>query len=801
MKSLLVGGALCFVSPLQALPRTDHAAQALAGAVEKYCYECHGVLDIRGDLNLERDFSLPEDSAVWEKVVRKLRMRAMPPPGGPRPSDKEYRSMVAFLESRLDQSAHTHPDFGRPLLRRLNRTEYANVIHDLLALDVNVEDSLPPDDTAFGFDNNASVLTLSPALLEGYLSAADRISSLALGDMETQAAQTSYRVKLDLSQDQHIEGLPFGTVGGMKFEHNFPLDGEYELSANMLRTNLEFMRGVERPHQLEMSIDGVRVFLGTVGGTDDLALMRNPTNGSDQIDSRLRVRVPVKAGAHEVVFTFLQKRASSTGRLQGFARSSVDTFESIGRPHLEMATIKGPFNPSGPGNTVSRTKVLTCLPAPGSAKSEEMACARKILGGLATRAFRRPLTDADMAPLLEFYERGRAKGSFETGIQMGLRRILASPTFVFRPEADPDDLAPGAVHRVSDLELASRLSFFLWSSVPDDELIALAVAGELHKPEVLRKQARRLLDDPRSERLVENFTGQWLRLRNLKAARPNSADFPNFDDNLRTGFRRETELLFASVLNENRSVLDLLRADYTFVNERLARHYGIPGIYGSQFRRVPVTDKARLGILGHGSILTVTSHPDRTSPVVRGKWVLENLLGAPPPPPPPDIPALPENGEAELPKTLRARLELHRVNPVCANCHAVMDPIGFAMDNFDAVGTWRTEDAGLPIDATGVLVDGTKLDGVVSLRNSLLGSPEVFLSTVTEKLMVYALGRGTAPSDMAAVRTILRDSASGDYKLRSLILGIVESAPFQMKVKVRAEEQIQAKAEEASVGG
>jgi hypothetical protein len=468
-----------------------------------------------------------------------------------------------------------------------------------------------------------------------------------------------------------------------------------------------------------------------------------------------------------------------------------------------MVKIKGPFNPSGPGKTASRSRVLTCVPAANSGKSEQLACARQILGTLAARAYRRPVTEEDMAPLLEFYERGRNKGSFETGIQMGLRRILASPTFIFRPEGDADGVAPGVVHRVSDLELASRLSFFLWSSIPDDKLIDLAVAGDLHKPEVLREQARRMLDDPKSERLVENFTGQWLRLRNLKLARPNSADFPNFDDNLRTGFRRETELLFASVLQENRSVLDLLRADYTFVNERLAKHYGIPGIYGSQFRRVPITDKARLGILGQGSILTVTSHADRTSPVVRGKWVLENLLGAPPPPPPPDVPALPENGDTALPKTLRARLELHRANPVCASCHSVMDPIGFAMDNFDAVGTWRTADAGQPINAHGTLLDGTEVDGVVSLRNALLKRPEVFISTVTEKLMIYALGRGIAPSDMAAVRYILRDTAAGDYKLKSLILGIVESAPFQMKGK--SEEavplQMTGKSEAASVGG
>jgi len=801
VRYLLVAAVFSCVAPAQAQPPADQDMHAFSSTLEKYCYDCHNVVDISGDLYLDRDFSLPQDADIWEKVVRKLRMRAMPPRGRPRPSEEQYRSVIAFLESRLDQSAQSHPDFGRPLLHRLNRTEYANVIHDLLALDVNVEDSLPPDDSAFGFDNNAGVLTLSPALLEGYLSAADQISSLALGDMETQPAQTNYRVRLDLSQDQHIEGLPFGTVGGMKFEHIFPLDGEYELSAHLMRSNLEFMRGVERPHQVEMSIDGVRVFLGTVGGPADLAAQRNPTTGSDAIDARLKVRVPVKAGAHDVVVTFVQERASGTERLHGFVRSSVDTLESVGRPHLDTVSVKGPYKPSGPGETASRSKVLICRPPEHSGKPEELACARQILSSLATRAYRRPVTEEDMAPLLEFYERGRKKGSFEAGIQMGLRRMLASPTFVFRPETDPDGVAPGGVHRVSDLELASRLSFFLWSSIPDDELLRLAVAGDLHKPEVLRAQALRMLDDPKSERLVENFAGQWLRLRNLKLARPNSATFPNFDDNLRTGFRRETELLFASVLNENRSVLDLLRADYTFVDERLAKHYGIPGVYGSQFRRVSITDKARFGILGQGSILTVTSHADRTSPVVRGKWVLENLLGAPPPPPPPNVPALPDNGNAELPKTLRARLELHRRSPVCAGCHAVMDPIGFSLDNFDAVGVWRTEDAGQPIDAHGTLVDGTEVDGVVSLRNYLLKRPEVFVGTVTEKLLIYALGRGTAPGDMVAIRQILRDTAGGEYKLKSLILGIVESASFQMKVKAEEAKVKPAEVLEAARGG
>lgn len=780
---LLAGLGLCLAARAQAQQSTDADVHSSLRIIEQYCFECHGLFDTRADLNLERNFSLPEDAVIWEKVVRKLSIRAMPPNGQPRPSEEEYKATIAFLENQLDASALEHPDFGPPQLRRLNRTEYGYAVLDLLGLHVPVEDLLPPDDSAFGFDNNASVLSLSPVLLERYLAAADQISSLALGDMSVQPAATNYRVRLDSSQDQHIEGLPFGTVGGIKFEHVFPLDGEYELSANLLRTNLEYMRGIEMPHQIEMSIDGERVFLGTVGGPEDLGLMINPTDGSDAIDARLKVRVPVKAGAHEVVVAFIQKRAAGTGRLKSFQRSSVDTFESVGRPHLEMVTVKGPFDPSGPGQTASRQKVLTCLPSQNAEQAEELRCAREIIGNLAKRAYRRPVHEEDMLPLMDFYEQGRRKGSFESGIQMAVRRILTSPAFIFRPETSPDDLAPGTLHRISDLELASRLSFFLWSSLPDDELIDLAAAGELHEPQVLRAQALRMLDDPKANRFVENFAGQWLQLRNLKNARPNSEDFPNFDDNLRTGFRRETELLFASVLEEERSVLDLLRADYTFLNERLAKHYGVPGVYGSHFRRVPVTDEARLGILGHGSVLTVTSHADRTSPVVRGKWILENLMGAPPPPPPPDVPALSDNSEGETPKTLRARLEMHRENPVCASCHAVMDPLGFALDNFDAVGTWRTQDAGQPINASGILVDGSPVDGVITLRRALLKRPEVFVSTVTEKLLIYALGRGISPSDAAVVRSIVRETAAEDYKLKSLILGVIESASFQMKVK------------------
>ena len=751
--------------------------------INKYCTGCHNQRARVAGLVLNTA-TVSSDPATWEKVVRKLRMRTMPPAGVPRPDDATYSQTAAWLETRLDQAAAANPNPGQPLLHRLNRTEYANAIHDLLDLNVYATALLPPDDSAFGFDNIADVLGVSPVLLERYLSAADRISSLAVGDPETEPGSDTYRARQDLSQDQHIEGLPLGTVGGLAVEHTFPLDAEYEFRLSLFRNNLEIMRGIERPHQIELSIDGERVFLRPVGGPEDLARMRNPTDGSDAIDARFRIRIPVKAGPHKVAATFLQKRGVGTARLQGFVRSSVDTFEATGRPHLEAITIMGPYQATGAGDTPSRKRIFTCRPAAVSHEAaEETRCARQILEPLARRAYRRPVNDADMRPLFDFFQQGRAKRDFESGIQFGLRRMLASPAFVFRAETSPDSVKPGALHPIEPIELASRLSFFLWSSIPDEELIAVAASGQLGHPDVLEKQVRRMLADPRAERFVSNFAGQWLQLRNLRNARPNSADFPDFDDNLRQGFRRETELFFASILQEDRSVLDLLRADYTFLNERLARHYGVPGIYGSNFRRVAVTEDARRGFLGQGSILTVTSHADRTSPVVRGKWILENLLGAPPPPPPPEVPPLPENTEDAPPRTLRARVELHRENAVCASCHKVMDPIGFALENFDATGAWRAEEFGAPINATGQLADGTNVDGVVSLRNAILARPEVFAGTVTEKLMIYALGRGLNSYDMPAVRAIVRDAASHNFRLSSIIMGVTRSVPFQMRKK------------------
>jgi hypothetical protein len=711
---------------------------------------------------------------VWEKVVRKLRADAMPPAGAPRPDEATSEQLRAWLEGRLDAAAVAAPNPGRPLLHRLNRAEYANAIRDLLALDVDASSLLPPDDSSYGFDNVADVLGVSPVLLERYLTAANRVSALAVGEPGIAPGSEVYRARQDLSQDQHIDGLPLGTIGGMQARHTFPLDAEYVLQIRLFRTNLNAIRGTEFPHQLEVTVDGERVFFDTVGGAvDATAVFANPTNASDAIDARLKARVRIKAGPHLVSVAFLRDITEGTRRLQPFVRSSADTYDITGRPHVNSINIAGPYNATGPGDTPSRRRIFTCR--------GEGGCAQQIVATLARRAFRRPVADADLQPLMRFYQDGRREGGFERGIQFALERILASPEFVFRAEPDPPQAAPGSVYRVGDLALASRLSFFLWSSIPDDELLTVASQGKLTREENVDREVRRMLADPRSDALVKNFAGQWLQLRNLNSAQPNSTEFPDFDDNLRQSFRRETELLFETVMRENRSVLELLTADFTYVNERLARHYGMPNVYGSQLRRVPVTDSARRGILGHGSILTVTSHADRTSPVVRGKWILENLLGVPPPPPLPGV-ALKEEGDGAAAQTMRERMERHRADPQCASCHRLMDPLGFALENFDAVGAWRTKEAGKPIDTAGQLVSGAKVDGVVALREALLKRPEVFVSTMTEKLFVYALGRGLDATDMPAVRTIVRNASAGGYRFSSLVLGITRSAPFRMRV-------------------
>jgi hypothetical protein len=713
-------------------------------------------------------------------VVLKLRTGAMPPAGMPRPDAAAAQGFASSIETRLDSAAPAKPYAGRALLHRMNRAEYANAIRDLLALDVDAAALLPPDDSAYGFDNVSDVLGLSPSLQERYLSAAASISALALGDPNVKAASATFRIRQDLSQNQHIEGLPLGTVGGILAHYNFPLDGDYEFQAKLYRTNLNIMRGLEFAHQVEFTVGGQRILLANIGGTADLASMfEKPTETGDAVDARLRARVKVKAGPGDVTAAFLEgPEVQRPERLQAFQRSSTDNFDWSGWPHIQTLSITGPFNATGPGDTPSRRRIFVCRPAK---TAEDSACARKILVALACRAYRQLVSDTDLTRILSFYETGRRDGGFEAGIELALERILASPKFVLRVEKDPPNATPGSVYRVSDLDLASRLSFFLWSSIPDDELLTVASTGKLHDPAVLREQTLRMLRDPKSHALVSNFAGQWLHLRNVRNVLPNSDEFPDFDDNLRQAFQRETELFFESILNEDRSAIDLLTADYTFLNERLARHYGIAGIYGSQFRRVSLPDDFRRGLLGQGSILAVTSHAERTSPVVRGKWILENILGLPVPPPPPDVPVLRENKDRDKPLTMREQMLEHRANAVCASCHKTMDPIGLALENFDAVGAWRTREAAGPIDVSGELADGTKVNGVVDLRNSIVSRPQMFAGTVTEKLLIYALGRGLDYHDMPAVRGIVREAAQNNYKMSSLILGVIRSTPFQMR--------------------
>jgi hypothetical protein len=587
-----------------------------------------------------------------------------------------------------------------------------------------------------------------------------------------------------------VEGLPLGTRGGLLIHQQFPLDGEYVIKVKLLQTNLGGVRGLEYADQLEITVDGERVHLAPTGGVADYSA--SPDNATDvamSLDARLQVRVPIKAGPRTIGTTFLQKSSAAGGnRLQSFLRSTLIATDHTGLPHVESVTISGPFNASGPGQTPSRARIFSCRPA---GRTGDAACARTIVSALARRAFRRPSTPAEVDRLLAFYTDGR-KESFDKGIELAVRAVLASPKFLFRVERDPAGLAAGAVYRVSDLDLASRLSFFLWSSIPDDELLKAAESGTLHNRPELERQVRRMLADPRADALVSNFAGQWLYLRNVRGTTPDKNEFPDFDDNLRQAFQRETELFFASIVREDRDVLDLLTADYTFVNERLARHYGLPNIYGSQFRRVTVTDEARRGLLGQGSILLVTSHADRTSPVVRGKWVLDNLIGAPPPPPPPDVPPLAEKADDGKAHSLRERMEEHRSNPGCATCHRVMDPIGFALENFDAVGAWRTRDAGTPIDASGQLADGSPVNGVVTLRQTLVRRPEVFVGTMTEKMLTYALGRGLTHEDMPAVRRIVKRAGESHNRFSSIVMGIVDSVPFQMREAAAPGSQLRA---------
>lgn len=725
---------------------------------------------------------------TWEKVIRKLRGGMMPPQGRPRPSSDDVYKLVSYLETSLDRAEANKPSPGRAAIHRLNRTEYGNAIRDLLALDVDVTDLLPADDESNGFDNIADVLKLSPSLLEQYLTASRKISSLAVGDPAQPAVTQVFRTAPDLAQDEHVEGLPLGTRGGLLIHQNFPLDGQYDFRVFLLRNIVGYMKGLEWPHQLEITIDGERVFIAPVGGEDDNKMSdANFAAAADTIDARLKTRIAVKAGPHNVGVAFLRKNSAEYDEpLEPHTRDH-DLQNMNGTPIIERVDMTGPLEPTGPGDTPSRRRIFICRPATAAAAAET-ACARKILSALARRAYRQPVSDADGDVLMKFYELGRRNRTFESGIENALAFVLTAPKFLFRTESDPPNATAGGAYRVSDIELASRLSFFLWSSIPDDELLNVASQGKLKDPVVLDQQVKRMLADPKSKELVRNFAGQWLFLRNLQSSKPDGHEYPNFDDNLRQAFRQETEMFFDSVLRENRSVLDLLNANYTFVNERLAKHYGIPNVYGTQFRRVTLTDQTRMGLLGQGSVLTVTSYPNRTSPVLRGKWILENILGTPPPPPPPNVPPLKENEEGTKPKSVRELMEDHRRNPACAGCHAVMDPLGFSLENFDGVGEWRTKDQSGPIDASGQLADGTKVEGPVTLRQALMKHPEQFAGTVTEKMMTYALGRGLEYYDMPVVRSIVHDSAKNDYRLSSIIIDIVKSTPFQMRKSQAAAE-------------
>jgi mono/diheme cytochrome c family protein len=762
--------------------------------LNKYCITCHNqkaripagaplALDIA---NLKDPGS---DAAVWEKVVRKLGVGAMPPQGSPTPGAAELNKFRSTLISSLDTAAAKQSNPGHYVLHRLNRTEYANAVRDLLGVDFDVAELLPSDGGDFGFDNIASALKITPLLMEGYLTAALRISDLAVGDTEVAPGTATFSISTVVTQRQHVDGLPLGTRGGTVQRYNFPADGEYVFYGRLLRTVAEGYVGVEgheTPFQFIVTVDGGQVFSAPVGGKQDHESSgKNITISREEVDKRMTSpRIPITAGPHEVGFTFIDRPAAEQNAWQPVLRDSLEAHNPSGIPRLRTGNIEGPFNVTGISETPTRKRLFTCKPATAA---KEAPCASEILSNVARRAYRRPVGANDMEAPMSFYSDARMKGEdFDAGIRAGLARILASPAFVFRSESDPANLPEGAAHRITDLELASRLSFFLWSSIPDDELMSLATAGRLRDPKVLEGQVRRMIADSRSDALMNDFTGQWLQLRNLDKVTPDLLMFPDFDDNVRQAFRKETELFFTSIVRENRSVLDLLDADYTFVNERLARHYGIKGVYGDRFRKVQVTDPNRRGLLGQGSFLSLTSVANRTSPIIRGKYVISNFMNTPPLPPPANVPQLEASAPKDRPSTVREQLELHRANAVCAACHRGMDPIGFALENFNAVGQWQdvTKD-GLKIDSAGVLFDGTRVDGPVALRKAMLARPEVFVGTVTEKLMIYALGRGLEPVDMPVVRSIMRGTAKNNYAMQSIVLGIVQSSAFQMRTKIK----------------
>jgi mono/diheme cytochrome c family protein len=764
--------------------------------VNKYCVSCHNARTANpaeGPINLEgAGFDdLASHAGTWERVLRKLSVRAMPPPGMPRPAEAEYAGFTGWLAASLDRAWEGKSTPGRFVVHRLNRAEYANAVRDLLAVDIDVSDLLPTDGAEFGFDNIATSLKTSPLLLEGYVTAAQRVAAMAVGDPKVKPGTTEHSISREFSQNGYIDGLPLGTVGGTVIRHVFPADAEYKLSGRLVRGVQEGYAGVEgneTPNTFVITVDGTEVYTAPIGGPKDHEMQAADLAAAQPvIDKRMTGRVRVTAGPHDVGFTWKERPSQLQDVWEPARRDSQEVHMIGGLPRLRTVSIDGPYNVRGVGEGPSRERLFVCHPA----ANLEQSCASKILSNLARRAYRRPVIAADIEAPMSFYKKSRDNGgNFDDGIRAGVARVLSSPYFLYRIEKDPAGARAGAAHPVSDVELASRLSFFLWSSIPDEKLLDLAAAGRLREPAVFAEQVHRMLGDERTDALVENFTGQWLQLRNLEAkVAPDLLLFPDFDDNTRKGFRKETELFFGYILRDDRSTLELLNADYTFVDERLARNYGIKGDYGPQFRRVKLTDPNRRGLLGQGSVLSMTSVATRTSPVFRGKYVLSTFLNTPPPPAPPNVPTLDESNKAAsaAPKTVRAQLELHRKNQPCAGCHRVIDPPGFALENFDSVGQWRDKDPdGAPLDVAGTLADGSQVNGPVALREAILSRPDAFVTVVTEKMLTYALGRGLEPSDMPVVRRIVKKAAQNDYRLSSIVMGIVESAPFQMRTKLEA---------------
>ncbi|HUF63517.1 MAG TPA: DUF1592 domain-containing protein [Verrucomicrobiales bacterium] len=768
---LLMPGALAIVNPAAeaALPAS------ISSLVESHCLDCHDPDVSKGGLDLTTGLSgeVALHSELWEKVVRRLRTRQMPPASKKsRPGEDEYESTVAALNAALDAAAAARPRPGRTeTVRRLTRTEYGNAIRDLLALEVDAVALLPADEVSYGFDN-VTVGTLSPALLDRYITAAQTISRQATGSALREPGSSAIRVRPDITQEERVEGLPFGTRGGTLIRHTFSRDGEYEIKARLARDRNEEVEGLTEPHELLVLLDRKEVGSFTVRPP-------RPGQGHAEVDAHLEIRLPVEAGLHELGITFVKNPTSlhETLRQPYEAHFNFHRHPRTG-PAVYQVGVTGPYDSEEPGDSPSRRRIFVAEPV---SPEEEEDCARTILANLLRRAWRRPVNGEDVERVLPFFREGRESESFDAGIEAALSAVLVSREFLFRVETDPEGLQPGTPYPVSDIELASRLSFFLWSSIPDDELLALAERGELTKPEVMEKQALRMLADPRATALAHNFGGQWLHLRNLDAITPDGRLFPGFDDNLRQAFRRETELLFEEILREDRSVLGLLRSRHGYLNERLAKHYGVPHVYGSHFRRVSLApEDQRGGLLRQGSILTVTSYATRTSPVLRGKWILENLIGTPPSPPLPDVPALDENTvSANLP--VRERLAQHRANAACASCHEFIDPPGFALEHFDAVGRWRMLEEGQPVDASGGLPDGSVFAGADGLEEGLLHRPEIFVNTLVEKLLVFCLGRGVEPYDGPAVRAIVRGARDDEYRISAIIGGIVRSVPFRMR--------------------